>query len=239
MSDASNAPKISVRHYQMLCGVALVAIFLLQMQQNLPMLANVLMLFTGALGVLFRARLTPILVLLCIALTHLIEQYNSFRFFSPDFRFLDLNEVLLCMAVLMFLIGYYRLQGIRFGVLPRPSPVAGGGRSEASLSPAELVMLIFPVPLATLAAEFAVLILRQHWSIVGLPPKWKQFLVIAWILLIAMFVAAQAFRYWRRLQMERGLAMMSLHDTVWNETRGEQRRIARWFAWRKLKDKTD
>jgi len=52
-----------------------------------------------------------------------------------------------------------------------------------------------------------------------------------------MFLASHGFRYWRRVQMDRVSALLMLQDILWNETRGEQRRINRWLAWRKLRDR--
>jgi len=55
---------------------------------------------------------------------------------------------------------------------------------------------------------------------------------LLWTVIIVMFVAAHAFRGWRRAQMTRPLAQLTLQDVLWNETRGEQRRIAREeLAW--------
>jgi hypothetical protein len=31
--------------------------------------------------------------------------------------------------------------------------------------------------------------------------------------------------------------LLLLQDILWNETRGEQRRLNRWVAWTKLKEK--
>jgi hypothetical protein len=50
-----------------------------------------------------------------------------------------------------------------------------------------------------------------------------------------MFLAAHAFRYWRRLQMDRTTAILMLQDILWRETRSEQRGINRWIVWRKLR----
>jgi hypothetical protein len=45
-------PAITSRHYQALGGLALAAMFLLQMQQDIVVFVNLLMLFVGALGLL-------------------------------------------------------------------------------------------------------------------------------------------------------------------------------------------
>jgi hypothetical protein len=86
-------------------------------------------------------------------------------------------------------------------------------------------------------AQVAGFLLRQQWGLIDLPPRWKQFGAVAWALLLVMFLAAHAFRHWRRLQLDRVGALIMLQDLLWNETRGEQRRIQRWLAWKKLRDR--
>jgi hypothetical protein len=257
------AARVSAQHYQALCGLALSAIILLQLQQStlLPQVSLAVAILLGCIGVIaifYRSRMRPMLVLLAMAVPHVIEQYYLNIASSPDsraVRFLDLADVMMCIATLAYFIGHYRLHGLWFGVLPPDSRLAllpslsgrgvgGEGtdkqspprvRSEESLSAAELVTLVFSVPLFALLAQFAFLLLKQQWTGIELPPRWRQFLVTAWILLLVMFLAAHAFRYWRRLQMDRVSALLMLQDILWNETRGEQRRLNRWIAWAKLK----
>jgi hypothetical protein len=230
----SESAKISVRHYQALCGLALAAVFLLQMQQNVSVFFNAALFAVGAVSTLFRFRVSPAWVLLVLAITHIFEQQHPRQIFQTDLRAappLDLTSVLLCMAMLTYTIGQYRLQALRFGVpTGQPQP-----RSEETLSLAELAALMLSAPVCALAAEGAALLLRQHWELVGLPPRWKQLLALVWVVIVGMFIAAHVFRYWRRARMTRDLALMALQDDLWNEPRGEQRRIGRWDEWRKLR----
>src|SRR5947209_6503541 len=121
MSQSPPTLPITPRHYQAICGLALGAIFLVQMQQNIHLLVNLLTLFIGSVSILYRVRLSPLLVLVAMACGHLYEQYNQNQFFSPDirsFRFLNVTDVLLCMATLTYLVGQYRLHGLWFNVFP-------------------------------------------------------------------------------------------------------------------------
>ncbi len=235
MSQPAAGTKITTRHYQALCGLALTAIFLLQIQDNGPEPMHIVLFVVGAAGIALRSRLlSPPLVLIILATTHLLDQHQSNQLFNPDFRsvrFLAPNDVFLCMAVLTYVIAHYRLFTLRFGVLPgkeRP-------RSEESLNAVELAALIFPVPLSVLAAELAALLLKLQWELLGLPQRWKQLVVLMWVVIVVMFVAGHLFRFWRRLQMTRPLALLALQDILWNETRDDQRRIARWIVWRRQK----
>ena len=233
---------ISPRHYQALCGLALAAVFLVQLQQSslaapITVLANLFVAFIGTLGILYRVRLSPIFVLIALAVPQLIEQHQTNLLFQPDFRrfrFLDISDVLLCIAMLTYLIGQYRLHGLWFGILPGDPRHADRARSEGSLSAAEMVALIFPVPIFALLAEFAAVLLKQHWTFLDVKPREQQSLVVAWSLLLAMFLGAQAFRYWKRLQMDRFSAQLLLQDVLWQQTRREQRRVNRWSVWKRL-----
>lgn len=237
---AKGEAAITQRHYQALCGLALAAVFLIQLQQSslaapITLVANLLVVFIGTLGILYRVRLSPILVLVALAVPQLIAQHQMNQLFRPEFRFLDVGDVLVCMALLTYLIGQYRLHGLWFGVLPRDARQTPQAqmRSAASLSAAELMGLIFPVPIFAMLAEFAALLLKQPWTIGELPPRERQLLAAAWAILLAMFLGAHAFRYWRRAQMDRVSSMLLLQDVFWDETRGEQRGINRWIVWKK------
>lgn len=256
MSDvpatAATPQRITVRHYQALCGLALAAILLLLFQQSsqsilnpaLVLLIHVLVLVVGGAGILYPVRLSPMVIMIGIAAPMAIEQYYGNLAFNPDARptrILDIADMLMCMAGLVFFLGYYRLHGLWFGILPpdarQPASTSGppGRRSETSLSLAELAPLVLVVPALALLAELACLVLKLPWTAVDLPPRWRQLLLVAWTILLGLTLAAQVFRYWRRVQMDRTTALIMLQDILWHETRGEQRRLQRWRAWRKKK----
>lgn len=252
-------PAIGPKHYQAICGLALGTIFVLQMQQDIALPINLAMLLIGTAailplrfatraGAIHRLHLSPAIVFLAIVGGQLLDQYWQSRFVNPDFvafRFLDVDDLLLCLAVLMYLAGAYRLHAVWFNILPHdvrqarkettanaaPSPLA---RSEGLLTAAELLGMVVALPLFVLAAEGCALMLKQRWDLVGLPARWRQVLALAWIIVVVVFVAAHFFRYWRRSQMDGATAALLLQDVLWNETRGEQRQINRWTVWRKL-----
>jgi hypothetical protein len=246
MSEPKSPVKITQRHYQALAGLAIGAIFLLQLQQatgmhEVSLVINLFVLLLGTVGLLYRVRFSPILVPCLLALPILVEQYNLNQF-NLDFRAfhtLDVADVLLCVATLTYLVAMYRLHGLWYGLLPadRRMPAETAARTEASLTSAELLGLIVPIPASALFAQLACLLLRQRWSVIELPPRWQQFMLVAWSLLMVLFLAAHAFRFWRRLQMDRATALLLLQDVLWRETRAEQRRVNRWIVWQKLRER--
>ena len=260
MSNPGTAasPKVTPRHYQAVCGLALTGLMLLQLQQStmathITVLVSVLIGFIGVRALIYRSRISPMLVLLTFALPYVFEQYHANQNSNPDYpnsRCLDVADVLICVAAMTYFIAHYRLNGLWFGVLPdasrRPSAGSTGNvakpappiaRSEESLSPGELLALVFTIPAFALLAQFALLLLAQRFSLLEMGSGLRQLVVVAWTFLLTMFLAAQAFRYWRRLQMDRVSAMLMLQDLLWHETRGEQRRISRWIAWKRLRSR--
>jgi hypothetical protein len=232
MTQHAQPGKVTMRHYQALCGLALATVFLLQLQHHAAFLFNVLLLFIGSLCILIRLRFSPLLVFLVFAAGQAFEQFQLRRF-GLNFQFLHLTDVMLCMAMLTYMIGQYRLNGLRFGVLIDSRAGVNPARSVDSLSAAEILGLIFPVPLCALAGQAAMLLLARHWGPSGMTPVWQQLFLLAWTFLLGMFLAAHAFRHWGRLQMTRAMALVMLQDILWSEIGGEQRRIERWNAWRK------
>jgi hypothetical protein len=244
-SDATAT--ITPLHYQALCGLSLAAIVLTQMEYllldaSIKLALHAVLLGTGALGILARARLSPVLVLVTIAVPYFIEQQRGAAVRSG--RFLDVGEVLVCIAALAYFIGHYRLVGLQIGVLPadrrlRPDATTQAlpphVRSEQSLNMTELAALIFVVPAFALLAQFASAFLK-HQKMLDIDPRVNEFVMFVWFLLLGMFLAAHSFRYWRRVQMDRVSALLLLQDTLWHETRGEQRTIQRWLAWKKVRE---
>src|SRR5436309_672537 len=48
-------------------------------------------------------------------------------------------------------------------------------------------------------------------------------------------MARQLSGCWRRRGMDMPTGQVMLQDELWNETRGEQRRMGRWLAWWKMR----
>jgi hypothetical protein len=156
----------------------------------------------------------------------------------------------MCVAVLAYMAGHYRLHALWFHAVPsdprqgrvprrggaEPSPLA---RSAGLVTPAELAWFVTTVPVFALLAQAVLVLLGLPWGVAGLPPRWLRLLLLAWALVVGLFVAAHAFRYWRRRQMDRTTAGVMLQDVLWHETRREQRRLGRWLAWWKLTRKDE
>ncbi|HTD79690.1 MAG TPA: hypothetical protein VK898_18790 [Chloroflexota bacterium] len=251
--SAVELPAVQPQHYQVLCGMALATIFLVLLQQTLVLFGLVALLM-GAAAILLRARLSPILILLPVVGGQLLRQY-----LYPEWRLhtaLDVEDVLLCAATLAYLAGHYRLLALWSNILP-PDPrqryhkgahavvpiarlgkVAPQHRPASHVSRGELAWFVLQLPLFALLAQGVWIVIGARRELHDLSPRWMQFLQLAWGLALGAFVAAQFFRIWRLLSIDRMTAQMLLQDELWNETRGEQRRIGRWLAWFNLRRRT-
>ena len=246
--DREEPVPVLPQHYQLLCGMALAAIFLVQLQQGL-LLWGMFVFFVGAVAILLRVRISPVLVLLPLVGGQLYLQY-----LFPIWRQRDLLQIedfVLCAATLAYVAGHYRLLSLWSSILPidprqryhqdaavivplgRLGTVAPQYRPAALLSRGELVWFLLQLPLFALLAQAAWLVLGARRELHELSPRWLQFLQLAWGLALGMFVAGQLFRLARLLRMDRVTAKMLLQDVLWHETRREQRRIGRWLAWKK------
>ena len=56
-------------------------------------------------------------------------------------------------------------------------------------------------------------------------------IVLLTMLTSALLMVGALLRYVRRRRMTEDEARMMLQDTLWNDTRGEQRWFTRWLAW--------
>ncbi len=253
MTDQNDlpAPAMGVRLYQVICFTALGVIFLVQWQQGF-LLENLLLAAVGALGTLLRLRGTPLLVLLVLAGTYFMRQLTWGRLGLAPAAF-QVNDVLLCGGLLAFVMGHYRLQGLTLNVVPldprrrrgrprwdwirlrRLPPLQPQSRSPALVAPPEVARLILSLPLCALLAQVLWLGLGWPWEFLGIADRFSRLLLAGWVLGLGLLVLSGLYRFWRQRQLTAAEAAMFLQDTLWSETRREQRRLQRWLAWQRLR----
>jgi hypothetical protein len=167
-------------------------------------------------------------------------------------------DMLLCAAVLAYIIGHYRLLSLvghiftpdprreaalkkkRKGTAPPttatdPEVALGQRRGAARVLPPEVVRLLLGVPvwlgLAYLIGEW--LAEEPDRLEVG-RPGWHALLVIAGTA-VALAVASAGLGYARQCSATPEEALLYLQDQVWRDTRREQSRINRWLVWARLR----
>ncbi len=238
--------------YAVLCLGALAVIFLIEVQRGVR-LTTPLLLAMGLAGVLVRLRSGPILLLVTLAAGFGLEQYQltgfGWRWYVRP-RAFQVTDVVLCGAVLTYVASQYRLQALTRHVFPldsrRREPVPGRPgkqrlvrrtRSARLATAEEAAILLLLVPVPALLAQTGWLLLAREWSVFGLPHAVGRLLLLAWVLAVGGFVVAALLGHWRSRQMTAAEAELFLQDTLWQETRREQRRLNRWLAWSALRRK--
>jgi hypothetical protein len=245
--------------------VTLLAVVTGEQQAGLGPLGTILALvpiLVGAVGLGLRSGLAPVLFLTTLSgFLFLRHQHPTpapfgWRWGPPRGTLFHASDVLLAMAVLAFVMAHSRLMGLVGNLFPRDPrrkeerrrPSWFGGRfrevkqrrSTRLVRPVEWAFLLLSLPVWAGAAELLWLITMgltrpRRSSGVGMEPWLWRLIVVAWVLGALLVLAAGFFSYWGRRDMTPEEGQMLLQDTLWNETRREQRWLTRWLAWDRLR----
>jgi hypothetical protein len=254
-SSANRSPD-AAGTYSVLCLIALLGVLLVLFQRSAS--ATILIpVLLGAGGITFRWRTAPLLVLLALLVEYTDLWPYTRRAWAPrpTSRVADL---LLAGSVLTYCAAQYRLQSLLVTILPpdprqrqigKPRPAGKGGssladqfhpgmnvpRSPSLVSNREIAFLLASVPVWVGLALYGWDWLPGNWTALGLPARVWRTLVLVWIVGVSLLVAAGFMSYLGWGRMGRGEALLFLQDSVWRETRREQRRINRWLAWARFR----
>jgi hypothetical protein len=109
-------------------------------------------------------------------------------------------------------------------------------RPESQVTAKEISLLALSLPVWALVAQGLSLGLTPRWNVLGLELRIVRMLIVLFVLATSVFVVGSLFWLWKRRRMDRQAAQLYLQDVYWRETRGEQRRIERWRAWKRIRD---
>ncbi|MCI0462844.1 MAG: cytochrome P450, partial [Gemmataceae bacterium] len=162
-------------------------------------------------------------------------------------------DFVLCGAVLAYVASQYRLLSLQLYVFP-PDPrrrerapkksgrlfrwaprVVQQRRSAQTASPWEIAGLLLAVPLWAGLAHLVWWVLPSPGEFLELPGWIVHGLLLTWLLGLALLVSAGILHYLGLRTVRPLEAKLFLHDTLWQETRREQRRLNRWTAWARLR----
>ena len=224
--------------------VSLGIIWLVLFQRQLPTTAPLFPVLVGILGLAIRWRLAPAVLLVTLAVCLAFEPPRSG---SGGFR---VSDLILCATTLAYIGAQLRLQGMMDHIIPldlrrRGGPprwkvgllsiryqpeVAREKRSPELVSREEVGMLILGAALWAGLAQACWNALPSHPG-PGFPaPVWRA-IVLAWIIGAGFYVVFGFLDYWGQRRMSAEEATLFLQDALWQETRGEQRRLNRWRVW--------
>jgi len=189
----------------------------------------------GTAGLAFRWRTAGPTCLAVVAFTLVARSWVGGGFFFRQESTL-IVDLALAFALVVYSLAQHRLLSLTVGALP-PDPL----RPKVKLSPRPADgIATTEVSLALLTAVGAALVARFLWELTDLSPvPWDvpqvywQVGQLVWGLtaLLLGFTAVLADRGRRAHSADE--AALFLRDTLWAETRREQRRIQRWTAWAK------
>jgi hypothetical protein len=218
--------------------------------------------FVGLAGALRGWRIGPLLTALLVVLplffqeTRNMAEYQLPRTYPPGGylqpRQFSLADWVLCGGLLAYMAAHYRLQGLTTSILPRervrriPSASAlTGGISERSpapivkragrlISPVEVSWLVLSLPIWAFLAQVIWVRLPTEVRAFELHPKTWQGIILCWVTVVILLIVAAVLRQLRLRRLGREEALLVMQDTLWTETRSEQRRLQSWLAWRQL-----
>ena len=249
MKPPQTPPLADTRNYMAVCGFCLAVILLVQLQAGIIVI-NALTVAVGAMALVGKLRAGPILVIILVMIAQLAPQIRSGLGIEADQprASMALMDVLLCAAVLGYVAGHYRLQGIwhrllpvdtrqRFGPPRRDfwlrmrSPAVKEARPGRQITPQEITWLVIDLPLCAVLAQVGLALLPKEMGDLHLPVRLMQLLTLLWLLGVGFLVAITFLGYLKQRSFDAAAAQMYLQDQLWRDTRGEQRRVNRWLSW--------
>jgi hypothetical protein len=250
----------AVRRYTVVCLAALVVLFLTMLDQGMDVW-SLLPLLLGSLAVLLSWTSGPPLVLIAVAmltyerwgnqldgrrLVMLLTLRNPGR--RTDWNFDDdfpVSDLILCVALLTYVVAQYRLLSLVRHVLPRDPrpPTAADGpapppsrRPADQVAPRELATMALSLPIwAALAYALWALLRGQYDGPLGLRGDVWRIVLLVWIAAAVLIGAAVVFGYLGWVRGSEEQARLYLQDQVWRETRREQARINHWMTAARLR----
>jgi hypothetical protein len=255
--SARHLPAPGTVNYLMVCAVALVIILMVAVLEEGATCWAVLPVVIGVLGLVMRWSSAPLLVIFSLAAFELVlAPLRDYAFGRYSIGMSPVSTLILCGAVLAYAVGHYRLQGVAYQIVPPDSPRPGRRlpraerrrllreeatalhqRSPGLVTSQEIIRLVAMLPLWAGVAHLAWYLLPARWNLLRLPPAWWQLLLLVWILGLGSLVVSAVVRYLGLVRMTPEEAALYLQDVLWHETRREQRRIDRWLAWARLRER--
>jgi hypothetical protein len=189
--------------------------------------------------------LGPTLVVVSVAVC-----LNAPAFVEPATSRRMIMDGVLCAAVLAYVIAHARAQAILAYIYPAdhgPRAVSAGQtglrglfrrsrparqrRSAELVSEPEVSAMIWSLPVWAVLAHYVLLAAPEDVVVAGLPPPFGQVVILVWSIGLIWYVVFGFLAYLRYRQMRADEATVCLQDMLWAETRREQRRVNRWLAW--------
>jgi hypothetical protein len=240
----------AVRDYTLVCLAALLLLAVVLVQEGLGW-RTLIPVVVGALALVgCWASGPPVLLLTTAALLVWARTWWYAGWYRPADS--PVTDLVLALALLGYTAGHYRLQGLVTAITPpdrRRKALVGQGRnwfltppgkvkrSPGVVRPSELGALLVAVPLFGVLASLVWLRVSIELSFpqLGLSRAAWQVVMLVWLVGLGLAATAAVLAYLGWTQASREEALQYLQDQLWAGTRREQRRIARWLTWARLR----
>ena len=223
---------------------------LIQVRMGQGTVLTLLLALVGGVGILTYMRVAPLLLLLLLALGAVLRRYFDFDFrWNPEnqsgtaFR---VSDLLAAAAVLGYCVGHYRLQSLHRHIFPLDYRLAAATwsgpqierrRSLRTVTQLEQFLVILSLPAFALLGQLTWRWVVEPRNVLEYDSWIVRLTVLQLVVVGGVAIVGALLNTWRRRRMTLQQAQLMLQDTMWNDTRGEQRWLTRWLAWMWLKDR--
>jgi hypothetical protein len=254
MNEKETDTPVDAYFYTLTALVALVFITVVLLQYGFDSWA-VVPLVGGALGVLLPGTVAPALVLVLVMVMLAIRfraVWGTFGYFQFYYESAML-DFLLALAALVYLAAHSRLLTIKTHAVPpdarrklRPSkgrllgrwllPQEPTRRSASLVDLGEIIVFLTSLPIFAILATvvWTEWMRYQESPLFRVPDSLWQAMLVSWVVLLGIAVCYVVQGYIRRTFASREESLLYLQDQLWQQTRGEQRRIHRWLTAKRL-----
>jgi hypothetical protein len=154
-----------------------------------------------------------------------------------------LMDLLLCISVLAYVIGHYRLLAMTRSVFPPDSRRPREGtdadptqrRSADLVTGWELALLGLALPVWTTLSVMLWAWMTEDAPPLGMAREGWRILRLVWLVLGVLAAAGIVSTYRRWATATPRESLLYLQDEVWRQTRREQTIINRWLTWARLR----
>jgi hypothetical protein len=232
-----------VRNYTLLCLAALFLLVVYLADGGLGWW-SLLPALIGGVALLALWSIGPPLVLLSLAGLILANARSHWRspYWARD-KVPTMMDLILCAAVLAYVLGHYRLLSLMRHVFPLdPRRLPGSGfvdparrRSANLVGAREMARLLMALPLWTcLSVVFWYWMMEEEIPL-GMPREVWQTLRLVWAGLVVVAGTGIVAGYLRQTLATPEESLLYLQDQLWRQTRREQGSLNRWLAWARLR----
>jgi hypothetical protein len=235
----------TVRNYTLFCLAALFLLVVCLADRGLDWW-SLLPALVGSMALLAQWSIGPPLVLLSLTGLILSSMRSSYMWRSPYWardKVPTMMDLILCVAVLAYVVGHYRLLALMRHVFPPdPRRLPGSGfadparrRSADLVSVREMVVLLLALPLWT-----SLSVVVWSWMMDDAAPLYMtkevwQALRLVWAGLAIVAATGAVAGYLRQTLATPEEGLLHLQDQLWQHTRREQGNLHRWLARARLR----